>query len=194
LLERITAFLVASGPWAILAVAFIDSVGIPLTVGLDLLVVLLSTKRPELAVLWAGLAVLGSTAGNLSLFFIARKSGGLLLKKESTEGFRARFREWFHRFGLTTLFIPAIVPFPPMPMKFFVVCAGCLNTPVSHFLFTVILARTLRYGVEAYLGAQIGDWPLFLKTHRWDFAMATVLLAIGLYLMVRLSERLRSAR
>jgi membrane protein YqaA with SNARE-associated domain len=194
LLERITAFLVASGPWAILIVAFIDSVGIPLAVGLDLLVILLSTQRPELAPLWVGLAVLGSTGGTLSLFFIARKSGGLLLNPEPTDGWRPRFREWFHRYGLVTLFIPALIPIP-MPMKFFVVCSGCLGIPVLQFLLTVLLARTLRYAGEAYLGVQMGEHSkIFLSEHRWDFAMIAALLAIALYLLVRLSERWRSAR
>ena len=65
MLARITEFLVALGPWGILLVSFIDSAGIPLTVGLDFLVILLSAKQPELAPAWAALAVLGSSAGNM---------------------------------------------------------------------------------------------------------------------------------
>ena len=115
-------------------------------------------------------------------------------ESEPTDGWRPRFREWFHRYGLVTLFIPALIPIP-MPMKFFVICSGCLGIPLSHFLLTVLLARILRYSGEAYLGVQMGEHSkLFIDQHRWDFAMFAVLLAIALYLLVRLSERLRSAR
>lgn len=194
MLERITEFLVASGPWAILLVAFVDSAGIPLAVGLDVLVILLSTQQPRLAPLWVSLAVLGSTTGTLVLFYIARKSGGLLLKDQATEGYRARFRDWFHRYGLATLFIPALIPIP-MPMKFFVVCSGCLGIPVSQFLATIVVARILRYAGEAYLGVQMGEHStLFLQQHRWDFAMAAVLLGIALYVLVRITERRRLPR
>ncbi len=82
-----------------------------------------------------------------------------------------------------------------MPMKFFVICSGCLGIPLPQFVLTVLLARTIRYSAESYLGVQMGEHSkLFLEQHRWDFAMLAVLLAIGLYLLVRLSERLRSAR
>lgn len=194
MLERITDFLVASGPWAILLVAFVDSAGIPLTVGLDVLVILLSTKQPQMAVLWAALAVLGSSAGNLTLYFIARKTGQRMLKVEAPGELRSRFRQWFHRYGLVSLFIPALVPFPPMPMKFFVVCSGAFCIPIHRFLITIFLARILRYGGEAYLGAQMGDHSKrFLMQHRWDLALIATLLGVGLYLLLWISDRRRSA-
>lgn len=192
MLERITQFLVTLGPWAILLVSFIDSAGIPLTVGLDVLVILLAVKQPALAPLWAGLAVLGSLAGNMTLFYIARKGGQRLLKAEAPEGYRQRFRLWFNRYGLVTVFIPALIPIP-MPMKFFVVCSGALGTHSVYFLITVLLARALRFSGEAYLGVQMGEHSTgFLSEHRWDFAVLAVALAIGLYLLVRLSDRWRS--
>jgi membrane protein YqaA with SNARE-associated domain len=195
LLERITQFLVALGPWAILLVSFIDSAGIPLTVGLDVLVILLSVKQPAQAPLWAGLAVLGSSAGNMTLFYIARRSGQRLLKAEAPRGYRQRFRLWFNRYGLVTVFIPALIPFPPMPMKFFVICSGALGTPAVYFLITVLLARVLRFSGEAYLGAQMGEHSTrFLSEHRWEFAAFAAALAIGLYLLVRLSDRWRSTQ
>ena len=192
MLERITQFLVTLGPWAILLVSFIDSAGVPLTVGLDVLIILLSVKQPELAPLWVGLGVLGSSAGTMTLFYIARKGGRRLLKTEAPQGHRARFRQWFNRYGLVTVFIPALVPIP-MPMKFFVVCSGAMGIHTAYFLLTIILARTLRYCGEAYLGVQMGEHSTrFLSEHRWDFALFAVALGIGLYLLVRLSERFRS--
>jgi membrane protein YqaA with SNARE-associated domain len=192
LLERITQFLVTLGPWALLLISFIDSAGIPLTVGLDVLVILLSVKQPNLAPLWVGLAVLGSSAGNMTLFYVARKGGRRLLKTEAPEGYRRRFRLWFNRYGLVTVFIPALIPIP-MPMKFFVVCSGAMGVHTMYFLIVVLLARGLRYSGEAYLGVQMGEHSTrFLSQHRWDFALVAAALGIGLYLLVRLSERWRS--
>jgi membrane protein YqaA with SNARE-associated domain len=192
LLERITQFLIALGPWAILLASFIDSAGVPLTVGVDALIIVLSAKKPEMAPVLVGLAVLGSAAGNVTLFHIARKGGQRLLKTEAPEGRRHRFRGWFNRYGLVTVFIPALVPIP-MPMKFFVVCSGALGIRAFYFLFIVVLARLLRYSAEAYLGVQMGEHSTrFLSDHRWELVLFAVGLGIALYLLVRLSERWRS--
>lgn len=191
MLARITEFLVALGPWGILLVSFIDSVGIPLTVGLDFLVILLAAKQPQLAFAWVALAVFGSTAGNVVLFYVARKGGERLLKAEAPESRRARFRIWFSRYGLVTVFIPALVPIP-MPMKFFVVCSGALRTNPVYFLLTILLARILRYGGEAYLGVQVGEHSTrYISEHAKELAMFAAALFIALYLLIRLSDRWR---
>ena len=190
MLTRITEFLVALGPWGILAVAFIDA-GIPIPNGLDLLVVLLSVKEPSSAPLWAALAVLGSSTGNLVLFYLSRKGGQRLLKAEASEGYRKRFRLWFNRYGLVTVFIPALIPIP-MPLKFFVVSSGMLGISWTYFLGIVLLARSLRYGAESYLGVQLGEHSTqYLKDHTRQLAAFAVLLFVGLYLLIRLSDRWR---
>jgi membrane protein YqaA with SNARE-associated domain len=190
LLAKITAFLVALGPWGILAVAFIDA-GIPIPNGLDLLVVLLSVKEPASAPLWAALAVLGSSTGNMVLFYLSRKGGQRLLKAEAPEGYRKRFRLWFNRYGLVTVFIPALIPIP-MPLKFFVVSSGMLGISWIYFLGIVVLARSLRYGAEAYLGVQLGEHSTqYLDDHKLQLAAFAALLFVGLYLLIRLSDRWR---
>jgi len=190
LLAKITAFLVALGPWGILAVAFIDA-GIPIPNGLDLLVVLLSVKEPASAPLWAALAVLGSSTGNLVLFYLSRKGGQRLLKAETPEGSRKRFRVWFNRYGLVTVFIPALIPIP-MPLKFFVISSGMLGISWMYFLGIVVLARSLRYGAEAYLGVQLGEHSTqYLDDHKLQLAAFAALLFVGLYLLIRLSDRWR---
>ena len=193
MLERLTNFLVELGPWAILLVSFIDSALIPLTVGLDVLVILFSAKQPTLAPLWVALAVFGSTTGNLVLFHLSRKGGERYLKAEAPTGYRRRFRQWFNRYGLVTVFIPALIPIP-MPMRFFVICSGVLGIRTFYFLFTVVIARILRYSGEAALGVQMGEHSTsFISDHRWEFGVAATLLAICLYLLVRVSERWRSS-
>jgi membrane protein YqaA with SNARE-associated domain len=188
LFAKITAFLVALGPWGILAVAFIDA-GIPIPNGLDFLVILLSIKEPASAPLWAALAVLGSSTGNLVLFHLSRKGGQRLLKAETPEGYRKRFRVWFNRYGLVTVFVPALIPIP-MPLKFFVISSGMLGIGWIHFLGILLLARSLRYGAEAYLGVQLGEKSTpYLHDHKWHLAAIAALLFIALYLLIRLNDR-----
>ena len=190
MLAKLTAFLVALGPWGILALAFIDA-GIPIPNGLDILVVLLSVKEPTSAPLWAALAVLGSSAGNFVLFYLSRKGGERLLKKEAPESYRQRFRLWFNRYGLVTVFIPALIPIP-MPLKFFVVSSGMLRIGWGYFLGTLLLARTLRYGGEAYLGSQLGEHSIrFIPDHARELTAVAALLAVALYLLIRVSDRWR---
>jgi membrane protein YqaA with SNARE-associated domain len=190
LFAKITDFLVALGPWGILALSFIDA-GIPIPNGLDVLVVLLSVKEPASAPLWAALAVLGSTTGNFALFYLSRKGGERLLKTEAPEGYRKRFRIWFNRYGLVTVFIPALIPIP-MPLKFFVVSSGMLRMGWAYFLGTVLLARSLRYGGEAYLGSQLGEHSIrYIPDHARQLTAIAALLFVALYLLIRLSDHWR---
>jgi membrane protein YqaA with SNARE-associated domain len=192
LLARITEFLVNFGPWGIMLASFLDSAGIPLAVGVDALVILLTVNRPELAVWWVALAVLSSCAGNIVLFYVARKGGQKLLSAQES-GRRRRFRQWFHRYGLVTVFIPALVPIP-MPLKFFVVCAAVLATPLWQFLATIALARVIRFGSEAYLAVRMGEQSTaYLVQNRWRLAAFAALLGIALYLLVKFSERWRAS-
>lgn len=191
MLAKITLFLVGLGPWGILLVSFIDSVGIPLTVGLDFLVILLSAKQPNLAPWWVVLAVIGSSAGNLVLFEGSRKGGKRLLKEEPLVGHPRRFRRWFNRYGLVTVFIPALIPIP-MPMKVFVICSGVLGIRRVYFLGAVLLARILRYGGEAYLGAQMGEHSTqYLSEHARPLMAIAAALFVALYTLIRLTDHWR---
>ena len=69
------------GPWGILLLAILDSAGIPLVGGVDALLVLMGAKNPRMAYLAAALAVAGSLAGNLFLFYLARKGGEAYLDR-----------------------------------------------------------------------------------------------------------------
>jgi membrane protein YqaA with SNARE-associated domain len=190
LLARITAFLVALGPWGILSLSALDA-AIPLPGGLDVLVIFLAAKRPELAWLWIATAVIGSSTGNLALFLLSRKGGARLIKAETPEREQHRFRRWFNRYGLVTVFIPALVPIP-MPLKFFVVCSGMLRIGITYFFGTLLLARLLRYGGEVYLGVQMGDHSVqYLSDHSRQLLAIAALLFVFLYLLIRLSEYLR---
>ena len=193
LLHTIANFLVAIGPWGLLLLAVFDSAGIPLPNGLDAYLIFLSVKDPAGAYRYALISVAGSTLGNVALFLIARH-GGRRFMERTEPGRGERFRTWFNRFGLATVFVPALMPVP-MPLKFFVICAGALRTRFVPFLTVILLARFPRYLGEAWLGIRLGqESTAFLKQHVWHFVIAAVALFVLLCLLVLASERWRKRR
>ena len=181
LLGHLTQTLVAWGPLGILVLSILDSSGVPVAAVFDALLIVIAVERPSVAWWCAGLAVAGSTAGNIILFQISRRGGRQVLAKSTSEGRAMRFRAWFLRYGLLTVFIPALVPIP-MPMKLFVVTAGVFGTPLLEFLGVVVLARSVRYFGEVWLGVTLRhESTSYLRTHAWRLTGYAVVLFLVLY-------------
>jgi membrane protein YqaA with SNARE-associated domain len=180
--------LVAFGPLGILVLAILDS-AVPVAGIFDVLIALFAAQRPAIGWWCAVCAVIGSSAGNYALFHAARRGGRRYLDRSAGSTRGRKFRAWFERYGLITVFIPALLPIP-MPLKLFVISAGALGTGTRAFLLVVVLARTLRYFGDAWLGVNLGKGAGgFLVAHAWHFGMAAVLLFVVLYAAVRLSDR-----
>jgi membrane protein DedA with SNARE-associated domain len=186
--------LVAWGPLGLLLLSMIESAGIPNPGGTDVLVLLLTIADPGDAVWCALAATIGSMIGSWILFRLARKGGEMYLKTRLSGRWGTSFREWFQRYGLLTVFVPSLVPLPFLPMKAFVVCAGALGVPASKFLLVMLAGRIPRYGGLAYLGAQLGDNSTdWLKSHVWHLAGIAGALFIVLYILIRITGRMRKA-
>ena len=184
MLAHLTHVLVAWGPLGILLLSILDSSGIPVAAVFDALLIVIAVERPSVAWWCAGLAVVGSTTGNVILFHLSQRGGQRFLTKEAPDGRAARFRAWFRRYGLLTVFIPALIPIP-MPMKLFVITAGVFGTPLAELLGVVVLARVIRYFGEVWLGVTLGhESTSYLKTHVWQFAGYAVALFAVLYGLV----------
>ena len=187
--RHLTDILIAWGPAGILLLSILDSSGIPVAGVFDALLILIAVERPSVAWLCAGMAVLGSTAGNTMLYWAARKGGSGFMNKAAPEGRAARFRKWFRRYGIITVFIPALIPIP-MPLKLFVISAGVTGTALVEFVGVVLLARVLRYFGEAWLGVALGrESTGFLKTHAWHFVEGAVVLFLILYGLILWRDR-----
>lgn len=194
MLTKLAELLISYGPLGIFLLAAIDSAGIPLAGGADAFVLLLSIKAPRLAYWGAAAAVAGSAAGNVLLFLVARRGGRRYLERTREPGARSiRFRAWFSRYGLLTVFIPGLVPIP-LPLKIFVISAGALGVPLAHFLGVVLVARVFRYFGLAYLGVRLGqDSTRFLRENAQELIGAAVAVAVLLYAAAKLRERYRTA-
>src|SRR5215471_10330155 len=134
LLKLLFDTLIAYGPVGVFLIGVLDSMGIPLPAAMDALLLGVAIKTPERAYYAAAVAVVGSIIGNILLFRTGRIGGQRFVRKETPEADQHRFRRWFRRYGLFTVFIPAIVPFVPLPLKVFVLSAGAMHTPVRRFL------------------------------------------------------------
>jgi membrane protein YqaA with SNARE-associated domain len=192
---KLIAALVAYGPWGVFLIGIIDSLGAPLPAGMDALLILIAVKAPERAFFAASLAVLGSLIGNLLLFQAARYGVRRLAGKVPEPGKPQRFREWFSRYGLITVFIPAATPILPLPLKVFVVSAGGMHTPLRKFMAVVLVARIIRYFGDAYLGIRLGvDAQGYLQRNAWTLigiamAVAAVLSVLAHWHSGRLEAR-----
>src|ERR1039457_1329347 len=189
MLAKLTAVLIAYGPAGILVLAFIDSAGIPVASGMDALVILVAAKAPSRAVFAASMGVLGSLIGNLVLFLGARAGARRFVKVAPLPGDKQRFREWFERYGLLTIFIPAMLPIP-LPLKVFVISAAVGGPPLRTFV--IVLGRSIRYGGEAYLGVKLGEGSAqFLRAYTCHLVGGAVVLFAVLYALLMLTERRR---
>jgi membrane protein YqaA with SNARE-associated domain len=157
--------------------------------GVDALLIAVATNKPEEAYFAALLAVAGSLAGSLMLFFVARKGGEVLLMRHVASGTGARLHLWFQRWGLATVFVPALSPIP-LPMKIPVFCAGALQVRLIYFMIVVLAARAIRYFGLAYLGIHFGSETVeYLRMHGWQLAASALILAAALTVGMRLFQR-----
>ena len=190
MLPEIVKALQDYGPWGVFALATLDSAGIPLPAGVDVLLLTVAWKLPGEAYFTALLATCGSLCGTVGLFWAARGGGRRWVKAVPEPDKPQRFRAWFRRYGLITVFIPAMFPFIPLPLKVFVISAGVLHTRFSKFLAVLLLARVIRYFGLAYLGIQLGENARYFLQHN-AFAITGVALgvALGLILLVKWNDR-----
>src|SRR5689334_3744361 len=110
---RLAIYLQTLGPWGVFALALIDSMGVPLPGAGDVVLLGVSMTGDARAAYFAALmACVGSLIGNIILFQTVRQGRRLVTREEAAPG---RFQTWFRQYGLLTVFIPAVVPFVPLP-------------------------------------------------------------------------------
>jgi membrane protein YqaA with SNARE-associated domain len=185
--------IVALGPVGLTVLAALDSAGIPIPGGVDALLLLLSAKTPAQAYLCAALALLGSLAGSMFLYYISRRGGEAYLESHSVSARGIKMRGWFQHYGLLTVFVSAVSPIP-MPMKLFVICSGALGVRPVPFGLTVAGARLTRYAALAYLGAHLGQEGAgaYLKAHAWHIGGVLLALFAACFGAIKVADARRS--
>lgn len=154
-LTKLTYYLVSFGPLGLLAIAFLDSVMIPLPGGVDAVLLLLSAARPSWVLFYVAAAVIGSTSGCVVLYYISRRAGHRALARFS-QSKQKRVKNLIDRYDVLSVLVASLLP-PPFPFKLFVVSAGVFRLNVLRFTVAIAGGRTFRYLLLGYLAARYGE-------------------------------------
>jgi len=174
----VQSFALALGAPGLFLVAFLDSSFLSLPQVNDLLLVWMVTRRPGLWLVYAAMATLGSVAGCLVMYAIARKGGERVLCRWVSAGRVQRGLAAFQRWGLLAVLVPALLP-PPAPFKVFVLLAGVARINVWQFIAAVGIGRGVRYFGEALLARWYGQQAMtFLDEHLRPVALGLALLLV----------------
>ncbi len=176
-------------------IAFLDSTFIPLPQVGDALIVALTIQHPERWILYSGATVVGSTAGCLVLYMIARKGGEAFLRRQFTPEQMERGFGLFRQYGLLAVIVPAFLP-PPTPLKLFVLLAGFAGVRPWAFILGIAIGRAFRYGGEGWLAYMYGEQATqYIKDNLGtaSVVVAGIILVVGVVVIVMRSRSKRSA-
>jgi membrane protein YqaA with SNARE-associated domain len=180
--QKIIAFAGGLGAPGLLLISFLDSSVLSFPIINDLLLIHLSMQNHARMPLYALMAALGSVAGCVLLYFLARMGGEAYFHRKA--GARAHaIRHWVERNGFGGMLIAALLP-PPTPFKVFVFAAGVFEAPLFGFASAITVARLFRYFGVGYLAVRYGENAMsFIKEH-WILvtvlAVALVAVSYGL--------------
>ena len=180
------AIVASAGGLGLFLIAFLDSSVLTFPVINDLLLIDLSIRFPARMPYYAAMATLGSVAGCLLLYYIAKKGGEAMFHRHA--GPRAQhIHAWINRNGFVSILVTALLP-PPTPFKVFVIAAGALEMPVRTFVLGLLAARAVRFFGEGFLAVRYGDQAShFLMTHKLEVTGLALLVVLTLYLASRLA-------
>jgi membrane protein YqaA with SNARE-associated domain len=125
----------------------------------DLLIIVLSTKSPQLMPYYAAVTTAGSMAGCFVLYAFARRGGDVFLRKRFSGPRVERGLALYQRHGLLAVVVPSLLP-PPMPFKLFVLLAGAAKVSPWKFAAAIALGRGIRYFGQGYLAVRYGERAL----------------------------------
>jgi membrane protein YqaA with SNARE-associated domain len=148
--------------WGLWLIAALDSTLVFfLPVAVDIAIVILTTRTPELFWLYPIIAAAGSLGGAAITYYIGRRLGEAGLEHFVSKGRLTSFRRKIEEKGAVALAVLDLLP-PPFPFTACILAAGALKVNTTLFFVTLFLTRLLRFGVEAVLayiyGRQIINW------------------------------------
>ena len=181
-------FVATMGGGGIFAVAFLDSSVLSFPFVTDILVIELCIQKPARMPYYATMAALGSLAGCIWLYLLAKKGGEAYFHRHGGRAAK-KARRWVDRNAFLSVFIPAILP-PPLPFKVFVLAEGVFQVPLKTFILSLLAGRGLRYFAEGILAVLYGEATLrFLLAHSRAVALSVVGVLLLLYVITRLVFR-----
>ena len=155
LLQQVFRFFARMGAFGLVALGLLDSSFLFLPLGNDLLLVVLTARKPDLFWFYALMSTVGSMLGVFLTDFVSRKIGEAGLDKLVNPNRLKTVRKRLETHAWWVLGLTAMAP-PPFPFTVFVIAASGLQTPRWHVLSAVGAGRLLRFFVLALLAHQFG--------------------------------------
>jgi membrane protein YqaA with SNARE-associated domain len=182
----LAALVATMGGGGLFVATFLDSSVLTLPFIADALVIDLSIERPARMPYYCAMAALGSLAGCIWIYLLAKKGGEVYYHRHRGAH---KVKNWVDQNAFLSVFIPGILP-PPFPFKIFVLAEGVFQVPLRTFVLALLLGRGLRYFVEGILAVRYGNAVLpFLMGHRIAFVLTVVGILLVLYVAGRIVFR-----
>lgn len=154
-LAKLSHYLISFGPFGLFAIAFLDSVLVPMPGGVDAVLLILAASRPAWMLIYVAVATIGSTAGCVGLYRISQRAGKRALARFSASK-QKRVKDLIDRYDVLSVLVASVLP-PPFPFKLFVVSAGVFRLNLVRFTLAIAGGRLFRYLLEGYIAARYGD-------------------------------------
>jgi membrane protein YqaA with SNARE-associated domain len=173
-------WIVSFGGIGLFAVSVVDSSPIPLPIpgSTDLLLLVLVARRAD-AFLMAFAAIAGAIVGGYLTWSTGASGGEAAVHRYVPKWVADRVNRWVKAHGMLAVAVSSLLP-PPVPLLPFLLCAGAFGVSRRKFLLSFTIARSLRYGLIAWLGVTYGrrmvrDWSHYLS--RWGPTITWVFVA-----------------
>jgi membrane protein YqaA with SNARE-associated domain len=145
-----------ASPIGVFILAFLDStLFFSLPFGIDAAVIILAARSDSLAWVVPVVSTTGSVLGAGLTFWMGRKAGERGLDRYLDKRQLDRVRKRVNQSGAVVLALIDLIP-PPFPFTPFVLAAGALEVDTVMFFVTLVFARLLRFGLEAFLAVRFG--------------------------------------
>jgi membrane protein YqaA with SNARE-associated domain len=186
-LSKLSQYLVSLGPFGLFAIAFLDSVMIPMPGGVDAVLLLLAASRPSWMPIYVAAATIGSTLGCVVLYRISQRAGKRALARFS-ETKQKRVKDLLDRYDVMSVLVASLLP-PPFPFKLFVVSSGVFRLNILRFMLAIAVGRTFRYLLEGYLAAHYGEHAKEILAHYYPTIGITLAVLVIVFFIARVFMR-----
>jgi membrane protein YqaA with SNARE-associated domain len=185
------------GGLGLVLLGLVDNSPVPLPGSMDALTMVLATQERAWWPYYAAMATLGSLLGAYMAYALGAEGGQELLEKKLPKKRAEKVYGQFQKHGFWALFIPALLP-PPVPYSPFLIAAGALKYRRRDFFLAVGLARSIRYGLLAYLGSRyskqiLGFFSAYYMTLLW-IVIALAVAGVVAFLIWRKKNASRARR
>jgi membrane protein YqaA with SNARE-associated domain len=151
-----------------------------LPLGIDVVLILLCARNPEMFWAYALLAAAGSMTGAAATYWLGMKVGQEGLARWIGRGRLDRVQNRVSGKAAAGVAVLAIIP-PPFPFTALVLASGAFALDAWRFFTTLVAVRLLRFGTEAALAARYGRGILgWMESTAFEVAVgALIVLAIA---------------